>query len=159
MVIPMSYAIGIDLGGSSIKIVAVSPEGGTLKQTNTNFDAEIKMDWAATFLIELLATPIVLILLSPLIKGSEDVTFKALRVGWRLPIIWWAAIIQMLGLLAVNLGLTKVPDSAPVVIAISACYPVLTIFLALRHLQERIPLVPLLGGVVGVAGVVILSLG
>ena len=42
----MSYAIGIDLGGSSIKIVVVSPAGGTLTQTNISFDAGIEMDWA-----------------------------------------------------------------------------------------------------------------
>jgi len=42
----MNYAIGIDLGGSSVKTVAITPEGKTLTQSALNFDAEAKMDWA-----------------------------------------------------------------------------------------------------------------
>ncbi len=42
----MSYAIGIDLGGSSVKTVAITPEGKTLAQSTLNFDVEAKMDWA-----------------------------------------------------------------------------------------------------------------
>jgi glucokinase len=42
----MNYAIGIDLGGSSVKTVAITPEGKTLAQSALNFDAEAKMDWA-----------------------------------------------------------------------------------------------------------------
>lgn len=42
----MNYAIGIDLGGSSVKTVAVTPEGKTLTKSTLNFDAEAKMDWA-----------------------------------------------------------------------------------------------------------------
>jgi glucokinase len=42
----MSYAIGIDLGGSSVKTVAVTPDGKTLAQAAVSFDAEARMDWA-----------------------------------------------------------------------------------------------------------------
>lgn len=42
----MSYAIGIDLGGSSVKTVAITPEGKTLAQSTLNFDAAARMDWA-----------------------------------------------------------------------------------------------------------------
>ena len=42
----MSYAIGIDLGGSSVKSVAVTPDGQLLAQSSTPFDAAAKMDWA-----------------------------------------------------------------------------------------------------------------
>lgn len=42
----MSYAIGIDLGGSSVKSVAVSPDGNLLARSSTPFDAGAKMDWA-----------------------------------------------------------------------------------------------------------------
>jgi glucokinase len=41
----MSYAIGIDLGGSSIKSVAVSASGETLGQAALHFDSEAEMDW------------------------------------------------------------------------------------------------------------------
>lgn len=42
----MNYSIGIDLGGSSVKTVAVTAEGKTLAQSTLNFDAETKLDWA-----------------------------------------------------------------------------------------------------------------
>lgn len=42
----MSHALGIDLGGSSIKAVAVTPEGRTLAQRQVEFDADADRDWA-----------------------------------------------------------------------------------------------------------------
>lgn len=42
----MSYFIGIDLGGSSVKAVAVTGEGKTLANQNVDFDAAEKMHWA-----------------------------------------------------------------------------------------------------------------
>src|SRR5262245_53748158 len=41
----MHCAIGIDLGGSCIKGIAVTPEGQDLAKTIIDFDAE-QMDWA-----------------------------------------------------------------------------------------------------------------
>lgn len=42
----MGYAIGIDLGGTSIKLVVVTPIGETLRQTQIKFDSSKRMDWA-----------------------------------------------------------------------------------------------------------------
>ena len=42
----MNYTIGIDLGGSCVKAVVVTPEGETLAKHNLPFDAEAEMDWA-----------------------------------------------------------------------------------------------------------------
>lgn len=44
----MSYGIGLDLGGSSIKAVAVTRAGETLWQANEDFNPEAKMEWAET---------------------------------------------------------------------------------------------------------------
>jgi glucokinase len=44
----MSYGIGIDLGGSSIKTVAVTRAGETLWQANEDFNPDAKMEWAET---------------------------------------------------------------------------------------------------------------
>ena len=43
----MNYALGIDLGGSSVKAVAVTPEGQRLGDTNVSFDENEPLDWAA----------------------------------------------------------------------------------------------------------------
>lgn len=42
----MSYALGIDLGGSSVKTVVVTPAGEILARSSVSFDATAKMDWA-----------------------------------------------------------------------------------------------------------------
>jgi len=42
----MSYAIGIDLGGSCVKSVAVAKDGRTLAQSSVPFDAGAQMEWA-----------------------------------------------------------------------------------------------------------------
>jgi len=39
-------AIGIDLGGTNIKAIAVAEDGKPLTQTNLGFEAEAQMDWA-----------------------------------------------------------------------------------------------------------------
>lgn len=41
-----TYAIGIDLGGTRVKAVAVTPDGETLFSENIAFEVEEKMDWA-----------------------------------------------------------------------------------------------------------------
>src|ERR1051325_10547830 len=41
-----AYALGIDLGGTSVKAVAVTPKGRTLARTNVGFNAETKTEWA-----------------------------------------------------------------------------------------------------------------
>jgi glucokinase len=42
----MNYAIGIDLGGSSVKTVAVTLEGKTLAEAVATFDSAVSMDWS-----------------------------------------------------------------------------------------------------------------
>ena len=42
----MSYAIGIDLGGSCVKSVAVTSDGRLLAQSSVLFDVGAEMDWA-----------------------------------------------------------------------------------------------------------------
>ena len=41
----MPYAIGIDLGGTNIKSVVVSPAGETFSKSEVTFDPEVLMDW------------------------------------------------------------------------------------------------------------------
>jgi drug/metabolite transporter (DMT)-like permease len=68
-----------------------------------------------------------------------------------------AAIIQLFGLIMFDYGLTRASSSA-VITAISASYPALTIFLALRHFKEKQTIIALAGGFVTVVGVVVLSI-
>lgn len=42
----MNYALGIDLGGSSVKAVAVTHDGKTLSSANLEFNPDVRMEWA-----------------------------------------------------------------------------------------------------------------
>src|SRR5688572_3679762 len=42
----MTYALGIDLGGSSIKAVAVTLQGKLFGETKVSFDIDEQLDWA-----------------------------------------------------------------------------------------------------------------
>lgn len=118
------------------------------------------MSWQAVFMVEMLMAPPVILLLARFIKSKEEVlSLGSLAKSWRVPELLCVAVMQMSALLAINIGISKFPENTAVIVALSSAYPVLTIFLALRHLNERIPLLPLAGGVVGVIGVVVLSLG
>ena len=43
---PIAYCLGLDLGGSSVKAVAVTPTGEAIARHNTDFAAGEKLDWA-----------------------------------------------------------------------------------------------------------------
>jgi glucokinase len=45
--VAMSYAIGMDLGGSSVKAIAVRPEGTILHRRTFEFDPDQPMEWAS----------------------------------------------------------------------------------------------------------------
>jgi drug/metabolite transporter (DMT)-like permease len=117
------------------------------------------MSWQNVFLTELLVAPVVLASLLPFTKGKEVMSLSAFKTAAWSPLILAGAVIQTCGLLFLNLGIAAAPTASAVVVAVSSCYPALTIFLALTHLKEKIPLIPLLGGITGVIGVVILVLG
>ena len=44
----MTYSLGIDLGGSSVKALAVTRAGQTLASANVDFDPGARMEWAET---------------------------------------------------------------------------------------------------------------
>ena len=67
--------------------------------------------------------------------------------------------MNIVGAVTLNVGLAKsVASGGAIVTALSACYPVLTMFLALKNLIDERRLLPLTGAVLGVVGVVILAL-
>lgn len=68
------------------------------------------------------------------------------------------ALIAIFAIVVFNFGITYAASTA-VVTAISASYPAITIFLALRQFKEEIRIIPLLGGFVSIAGVVLLAIG
>lgn len=118
------------------------------------------LNWEFASLVEFTSVSVMLVTLVPFIKGKEIVSARTIAKGLTSRFVIGAAVIQLLGVIALNLGIAKsTASSGAVVTAISACYPILTIFLALKKFDERVRLLPLAGAMVGVVGVVVLSLG
>ncbi|HUB93381.1 MAG TPA: EamA family transporter [Verrucomicrobiae bacterium] len=116
-------------------------------------------DWQIMTLVEYIFAALGITALLPFMKGNEVVSIATVRSGFRNKFIVGAGAIQIFAFAALSIGIAKSTASGgTVVTAISACYPILTIFLALKHFNEEFRLVPLIGVVVGVAGVVLLSL-
>ena len=117
-------------------------------------------DWQLVSAVEYAIAALVMVLLVPLIKRREAVSAAAVRKGLLSGSVLAAGIIQMVGFAALSVGIARSTASAgAVVTAISACYPILTIALALRQFGEKVRPVPFVGAAVGIAGVVVLSLG
>lgn len=117
-------------------------------------------DWQAVTAVEFAAGILAVLMLVPLIKGGEVITWRLVRKNLFNKFVLGAGIVQLVGFGAVNIGLAKSTASAgAVIVAISSCYPILTIFLALKHFNERVGVIPLAGAAVGITGVVLLALG
>jgi drug/metabolite transporter (DMT)-like permease len=117
------------------------------------------MDWQTASLVQIIFVFLITVVMAPLIKDNEKVLTKNTLRSFRNPVIVLAGLLQMFGMVIVNVGVGLDSDFAPAVAAVSACYPVLTIFLALKHFKEDFKLIPLAGALVTIGGVIVLSLG
>ena len=74
------------------------------------------------------------------------------------PFILAAAATQQGGAILLNIGLSGDSTGGSIVVALSACYPVLTTIMAYFYFKERIPYLALAGGLLAIIGIVTLSL-
>jgi drug/metabolite transporter (DMT)-like permease len=117
-----------------------------------------RMGWQAATFIELWLIVLFMAILL-YVFDRQEVSTKRLQQALRYPSTWWAGITLLIAGLGLNFGLSREMTSGAVITAISACYPAITMVLALRHFKEEVRIVPLLGAIVCIIGVVILSLG
>lgn len=116
-------------------------------------------NWQTVSLVEFSSVALMMLAMLPFIKGEEKISKATFLNGVKSRFIIGAAIIQLLGVLALNIGLARsTGNGGTIIVAVSACYPILTIFLALKHFDEKVGLVPLSGALLGIAGIVVLSL-
>jgi drug/metabolite transporter (DMT)-like permease len=114
------------------------------------------LGWATSTLMQNLGSAATFAVVLPLLRRrGAPRGFGRLFIT---PPIVLAGLIVLLGDVSFNVGLSTSADAgATVVIAISACYPALTILLALRHFGEEVRAVPLGGAVAAILGVVALT--
>src|SRR3990170_5654774 len=83
---------------------------------------------------------------------------KAFKAAVKSPFILGAALTQQGGAILLNIGLSSDTTGGSIVVALSACYPVLTTIMAYFYFKERIPYLALAGGFLAIIGIVTLSL-
>ena len=115
------------------------------------------LHWRLATLVEAAGIMVVLTALLPFVKseGGLRVLSRWRSLGQGSVIA--AGVLQLAALAALNVGLS-LPSSAAVVTAISACYPIVTMALAVAYLHERPRTLALCGALASVAGVALLSL-
>ncbi len=89
-------------------------------------------------------------------KGA--VSTSTLKTALKNRAILGAAIAQQTGAILLNVGLSNDTTGGSIIVALSACYPVLTTIMAYFIFKERIPALAMVGGLLAIMGIVILSL-
>ncbi len=74
------------------------------------------------------------------------------------PFILGAALTQQTGSILLNIGLGLDSTGGSIMVALSACYPVLTMVLAFIYFEERVSFIAMAGGLLAVLGILTLSL-
>lgn len=112
--------------------------------------------WEAVTLIQLVTMVPVLGILLVLRRKQEALTPMLVAQCVRRPIVLAAGVLQMLAVLAINIGYGLDQAAGTLVVTTSAAYPVITILLALWHFDERADKVALAGAGLTIAGVLAL---
>ncbi|MFC7675469.1 GRP family sugar transporter [Mycolicibacterium sp. GCM10028919] len=89
-------------------------------------------------------------------RRRESVTRTLVLETLRNPYVLAAGVLQMLAVLAINVGFGLDQASGTLVVATSAAYPVITMLLALRHFEEHASKIALAGAGLSIAGVLAL---
>lgn len=116
------------------------------------------MDWQTVSLVQLTAVAALCAAVSPIVGKKENVLSRINLSLLTNRYVFGTGILQMLSMVVLCIGLALSSDLVPVVTAVSACYPVLTILLALRHFDEEYKLIPLMGAALCIVGIVALIL-
>jgi len=117
-----------------------------------------RIGWLNATLLEICFSTLWLPFLIPLIKRKEDITFKRVIQSLNNKYVTMATIINLIGFLSLSFAISKsTSNGGAVAAAISACYPIITIVLALWHFKEKVKLIAIIGALIGTLGIVLLS--
>ena len=114
------------------------------------------LGWQTTSLVQLLTMALFFIAMFRVIYPSVKLT-KADLHPRKNKFAIFNSVISLFAIVIFNFGVTYA-SSAAIVTAISASYPAITIFLALKQFKEEVRFIPLIGGFVSVIGVIILAI-
>jgi len=118
-----------------------------------------RIGWQFPTLIELSTSTLLFVPMLLFLSRSEPGLLKQISSAIRSRWVLIAGSLVGIAFWSVTIGIAHTGNEAAIVVAVSACYPVLTAFLALRHLKEAFQPMPLAGALAAIVGIVVLSLG
>ena len=115
-----------------------------------------RLGWQQASVVEFGAMALMFLICIPVVS-KERIAIRSYISGMRNHYVLLSGSISLCAALALNVGLSREHSSGAIVATLSACYPVLTVLLARRHFDEQVALVPFVGALTSIAGVILLS--
>lgn len=114
----------------------------------------LRLGWHVATLIEFGAMALAFAVCIPVVNRGAFLPFHAIRSGLKNNNVLLASSIALCAALSFNIGLSHDVAAGAIVATLSACYPVLTMLLALRSFNETVHKAQLAGAVMSMAGIV-----
>lgn len=110
--------------------------------------------WQHATLVELLAMMLAFGVCIAFLKDKRKVSISTVRQALRNKNIIAASLVALVAALSFNSGFMYDTTGGAAVVSLSAFYPVLTVLLALRHFDEKVRKVQLVGAAASIIGVI-----
>lgn len=118
----------------------------------------VRLGWETASFVEFIAIALAFACFLHVIRKHEGHTPQDIIRAFRSPHILTSGTISLGAALLLSIGMSREQTSGALIAALSACYPAITIVLALRHFKEEVKLVPLVGAAISIAGVICITL-
>jgi drug/metabolite transporter (DMT)-like permease len=116
------------------------------------------LGWEVASVVQFGVLAICCLLFIAIMWKPYAINSKVFKEAIKSPFILGAALTQQAGAILLNIGLSGDTTGGSIIVALSACYPVLTTIMAYFYFKERIPYLALAGGLLAIIGIVTLSL-
>lgn len=116
------------------------------------------LGWQLATLVQFIVIAACCLLYIVIMMQRSVISITAFKATVLNPFTFGAAITQQGGAILLNIGLSGDITGGSIIVALSACYPVLTAIMAYFIFKERVPLLALAGGLLAIIGIITLSL-
>ncbi|HET8991615.1 MAG TPA: EamA family transporter [Candidatus Saccharimonadales bacterium] len=115
--------------------------------------------WSSGFIELIFVATFTSLFVVPFMKHKEIFSYLRILYGYKNIYVWLNSLVGLLGVVSIYMALSKSSSNGGAIpTAVSSVYPVITILLALNRFKENVSRSSLAGALLGIGGVVVLSL-
>jgi drug/metabolite transporter (DMT)-like permease len=115
------------------------------------------LGWQVATLIQVWSLTVCYLVLGLFTSKQSKLTKTSVQAALTNPFLFGAVLMQQAGATLLNIGLSIDKAGGLIVVALSACYPILTTILAFIYFKERASPIALAGGLLSIVGIVTIS--